>query len=124
MVKIVMIVDDSPDVILSVKHGIEGNYTGYEVVSAESGQQCLEFLENNPIPDIILLDIMMPEMNGWLLQKKLQESIKWRNIPILFLTAIKDSTSKKIGDVSSNGVIEKPFEINDLKLKIDSILIN
>lgn len=124
MVKTVMIVDDNPDVILSVKHGIEGNYTGYEVVSAESGQQCLEFLENNPIPDIILLDIMMPEMNGWLLQKKLQESIKWRNIPILFLTAIKDSTSKKIGDVSSNGVIEKPFEINDLKLKIDSILIN
>jgi len=72
---------------------------------------------------LILLDIMMPEMNGWEVQKKIKDNIKWRTIPIIFLTATTDNTSRKIGSIISEDYIGKPFEIPDLKKRIDKILV-
>jgi len=122
MVKTILVVDDDPGVTHTVKYGLESLDADYKVVCVDSGQKCLKLLENNQIPDIILLDIMMPEMNGWGVQKKLQERIEWRNIPIIFLTATGDPTSKKIGSIISEGFIEKPCKIPDLKQRIDKIL--
>jgi len=122
MVKTILVVDDDPGVTHTVKYGLESLDANYKVVCVDSGQKCLKLLENNQIPDIILLDIMMPEMNGWGVQKKLQERIEWRNIPIIFLTATGDPTSKKIGSIISEGFIEKPCKIPDLKQRIDKIL--
>ena len=122
MVKTILVVDDDPGVTHTVKYGLESLDADYKVVCVDSGQKCLKLLENNQIPDIILLDIMMPEMNGWEVQKKLQERIEWRNIPIIFLTATGDPTSKKIGSIISEGFIEKPCKIPDLKQRIDKIL--
>ena len=122
MVKTILVVDDDPGVTHTVKYGLESLDADYKVVCVDSGQKCLELLENNQIPDIILLDIMMPEMNGWEIQKKLQERIEWKNIPIIFLTATGDPTSKKIGSIISKGFIEKPCKIPDLKQRIDKIL--
>jgi CheY-like chemotaxis protein len=122
MVKTILIVDDDPGVTHTVKYGLESLDTDYKVVCVDRGRKCLELLESKQIPDIILLDIMMPEMNGWEVQKKLQERIEWKNIPIIFLTATGDPTSKKIGSIISEGFIEKPCEISGLKQKIDKIL--
>ena len=60
-----MIVDDNIDVIVSLKYGLEDQTKEYQVIGAESGKQCLEILQLDPIPDIIILDIMMPGMSGW-----------------------------------------------------------
>jgi len=122
MLKTILVVDDDPGVTHTVKYGLESLDADYKVVHVDSGEKCLELLKNNHIPDIILLDIMMPEMNGWEVQKKLQERIEWRNIPIIFLTATGDPTSKKIGSIISEGFIEKPCKIPDLKQRIDKIL--
>jgi CheY-like chemotaxis protein len=122
MAKTILIVDDEPGVTHTVKYGLEGLDDSYKVIAVDSGEKCLEFLENNQIPDLILLDIMMPEMNGWEVQKRLQGNINWKNIPIIFLTATADPTSKKIGEMSSEGFIEKPCKIPELKQKIDEIL--
>ena len=122
MVKTILVVDDDPGVAHTVKYGLESLDADYKVVCVDSGEKCLELLENNQTPDIILLDIMMPEMNGWEVQKKLQERIEWRDIPIIFLTATGDPTSKKIGSIISEGFIEKPCKIPDLKQRIDKIL--
>jgi CheY-like chemotaxis protein len=73
MVKKIMIVDDENGVTYTVKHGLEGLDTGYQVTCVDSGKKCLELLEQNQIPDLILLDIMMPEMTGWEVQKKIKE---------------------------------------------------
>lgn len=77
---------------------------------------------NHNLPDLILLDIMMPGMNGWEVQRRLKENILWRNIPIVFLTAVGDPTSKVIGNITSKDCIEKPFKITDLKRRLDQIL--
>lgn len=125
MKKKIMIVDDDPDIIFTIKDNFENSYGNeYEVICADSGKQCLELLENNRMPDLILLDIMMPEMNGWEVQRRLQKKSEWRNIPVIFLTAVADNTSKKIGSITGKDYIEKPYEIKDLKKRIDKALKN
>jgi two-component system alkaline phosphatase synthesis response regulator PhoP len=122
MKKTIFIVDDDPGVRYTVKTGLESIDEEINVVSLEKGTDFFELLEKKEIPDLILLDIMMPEMNGWEIQRRLRERVEWRRIPIVFLSAIEDRTSKKIGDLTSEDFIEKPFTIPDLKKRIDKIL--
>jgi DNA-binding response OmpR family regulator len=116
-----MIVDDEPDVIFTVKQGLEKLNPNYKVIGVESGKKCLDFLENNQIPDLILLDIMMPDMNGWEVLNRLREKAKWRNIPVVFLTAKTDTLSKTFGITVAIDYIEKPFDIVDVKNRIQKI---
>ena len=121
-IKKIMIVDDLPQITYTVKYGLEKLDSDYNVLRVESGKKCLELLENNQIPDLILLDIMMPDMNGWEVAKKLQEKLEWKKIPIIFLTATEDETSKITGSIIAEDYIGKPFEITELKKKIDTVL--
>jgi len=120
--KKIMTVDDEPDQIYTIKQALESFGDKYEVIGADSGMQCLELLENNQIPDLILLDIMMPEMSGWDVLAKLKEDPEWKKIPIFFLTAKTDDYSKEFGKISAQDYIEKPFKITDLKKRIDKAL--
>jgi two-component system alkaline phosphatase synthesis response regulator PhoP len=65
---------------------------------------------------------MMPETDGWTLFAKLKERKEWSDIPIIFLTAKTDDYSKGFGKISAQDYIEKPFEIKDLKERIDKVL--
>lgn len=122
MKKKIMIVDDDPDIAISVKQGLESLDEGFEVICASSGIGCLEKLKNNHIPDLILLDIMMPGMSGWQLQNRLREDSNWGKIPIVFLTAKTDSFSKTFGKTISHDYIEKPFVIEELSKRIGNVL--
>lgn len=117
-----MIVDDNVDLTYVVKKSLEKMENGYEVTSANRGQDCFELLNEGKVPDLILLDIMMPEMNGWDVFAKLKENAEWRKIPIVFLTAKTDFFSKGLGMIPAHDYIEKPFEIDELKKRIDKIL--
>lgn len=120
MVKKIMIVDDNPDIILSIKSGLEVVAGDYEIIGAESGERCLELLETET-PDLILLDIMMPEMSGWETFDKLKGNASWGKIPVVFLTARTDRVAKNAGGFLGDDYIEKPFEIAELKRRIDEI---
>ncbi len=122
MVKKVMIVDDDPGVIYTVKNGIEGLDKDYEITTVKSGQDCLNLLKDNKIPDLILLDIMMPEMSGWETYNKIKENNIWKNIPVVFLTARTDRIAKDAGGFLGDDYIEKPFKVPELKERIDKIL--
>ena len=122
--KTILIVDDNTDVIISLKSGLEEEPGKYQVIGAHSGHQCFELLKNNQIPDIILLDIMMPEMSGWGVYDKLKEDITWRNIPVMFLTARTDRIARNAGKFLGNDYIEKPFEISDIKSRIEKVLVS
>ena len=120
MVKKIMIVDDNPDIILSIKNGLEDS-AEYKVIGAESGEKCLEILEDE-MPDLILLDIMMPEMSGWETYDTIKENEAWREIPLVFITARTDKIARDAGDFLGEDYIEKPFEIDDIMERIDKIL--
>jgi DNA-binding response OmpR family regulator len=121
MVKKVLVVDDNPDVIFSVKSGLESYDKNYKIIGVESGMKCLEFLKTE-IPDLILMDIMMPEMSGWKTFDKIKENISWKDIPIIFLTARTDRVAKNAGGFLGEDYIEKPFEIKNLIGRIDKVL--
>jgi two-component system response regulator VicR len=120
MVKKIMVVDDNPDIILSIKNGLEYS-AEYKVIGAESGGKCLELLEID-MPDLILLDIMMPELSGWETYDRIKENESWGKIPIVFLTARTDKIARDAGDFLGEDYIEKPFEIDNIMERIDKIL--
>ena len=121
--KKIMLVDDEQDQIFSVKTGFEQEYAKeYEIIPAESGKKCFELLEKNVKPDLILLDIMMPDMDGWEVFDKLKANQSWKNIPIIFLTARSDGLATNAGAMIADDYIEKPIDIKELKTRIDNVL--
>jgi len=122
MVRKIMVVDDDPDIIFTVKEGLELMDDEYEVISAGGGKECLEILQRSSPPDLIVLDIMMPELSGWQVLEYLQEDENWSHIPIIFLSARTDPAAKRGGKLFGKDYIEKPFDIDDLKLRIDQVL--
>jgi len=122
--KKIMVVDDDPDLLHSVKQALEYMDGDYKVTCVSSGIQCLKLLKNNEIPDLILLDIVMPKMSGWDTLKNLQKNSLWKDIPVVFLTARTDDFAKNTGKILAADYITKPFDINDLKRRIDKVLKN
>jgi CheY-like chemotaxis protein len=121
MGKKIIVVDDNPDVILSVKHGLEEIDEDFQIQGVESGEKCLELLETEK-PDLILLDIMMPGMSGWKTFDKIKENEQWKQIPVVFLTARTDRVAKNAGGFLAEDYIEKPFNIEDLHQRIRTVI--
>ena len=119
--KLILVVDDNEDLIYSVKEGLISISKDYDIIGVQSGRKCLELLKRKT-PDLILLDIMMPGMDGWDVCAKIKANKKTEKIPIVFLTAKTDQISKSMGKLASEDYIEKPFDIKDLKKRIDAII--
>ncbi len=119
MSKKIMIVDDEEDIRTSVSQIFE--ISGYEVTKAEDGNDCINKLERET-PDIVILDIMMPGMSGWDVAARIKENPKWNDIPIVFLTAKGDEMSIGMGGLASEEYIVNPFNIAELKEKVERIL--
>lgn len=116
--KKILAVDDEEDILYSLKYGLEKISNEYEIQTAKDGVQCLDILKKE-IPDLILLDLMMPNMSGWKVLETIQENPKWRHIPIFIVTAFKDPEFKKSSEELGITYIEKPFTIDGIKIKID-----
>ena len=120
--KKIMVVDDEEDQLFTIKKTLEYAEKEYEVITLNNGNNCLQYLKNNEKPDLILLDIMMPEMTGWELFDKIKENDDWRDIPVVFLTARTDETAEKAGKFFGEDYIEKPFDAEDLIKRINKII--
>ena len=118
----IMVVDDDPGIRFTVKSCLKECSSNFDVVDVESGFECLDYLKNKYLPDVILLDVMMPKMNGWDVAAEIKRNHNWGKIPIIFLTAVTDSSSKSFGGIVSNDYITKPFDIDNLKQRIEQIL--
>jgi len=116
----ILIVDDNPDLILVLKVRLES--FGYEVAVAEDGVKCLEKVASDK-PDLILLDILMPEMDGFQALKKLKENDKTKDVPVIMLTA-KDKLDDvaKANSLGAADFIVKPFDYRVMVEKIRKML--
>jgi len=119
MKKTLLIVDDSSDVTLTIKSSLDEDNGDYKVVIAESGEECLELLKKNFIPDAILLDIMLPGIDGLETYEKIRGNDKFSKVPVIFLTARTDQFIIEQGKFLGDDFIEKPFEIEDVKIRIE-----
>ena len=121
--KNILYVDDKKDQIFYIKTAYEDLYGNeYKIVPADSGKKCLELLNKEIIPDLILLDIMMPDMNGWEVFDKIKANPKWKNIPTVFLTARTDGFAEETGEFIADDYIKKPIDVKELKIRIDNVL--
>lgn len=119
--KKIMIVDDEPGVLYTVKAGLEAMDDSIEVITMDGGQQCLDHLDETN-PDLIILDLMMPGMSGWVTFDKIRDQKKWEKVPIIFLTARTDDLARKAGDFLAEDFLEKPVDVQVLKDRIESLI--
>ena len=122
--KRIMVVDDEADQVFTIKTALEFSENGeYEVIGASNGEQCFELLQQGQIPDLILLDLMMPGMSGWTVHDRLKKKDSpYNDIPIIFLTGAADEDSKEVGGWFGEDYIEKPFALADLEKRIEKVL--
>ncbi len=116
-----LLVEDNEEILSTLKNILQKQY---HVFTAENGLQALERVEHNDI-DIIISDVMMPEMDGLELSRTLKRDLNTSHIPILLLTA-KNSVEGRIEcyDAGADGYISKPFDMKLLKARISNFLAN
>ncbi|MBE9242461.1 response regulator transcription factor [Synechocystis salina] len=115
-----LLVDDDPNLLLLVKDYLE--YQGYQVTTAGNGREALAALVNM-VPDMIICDIMMPEMDGYAFIEQVRQnpSISW--IPVMFLSAKGQSHNRVKGlNVGADIYMAKPFEPEELAAQVQSCL--
>jgi len=114
--KKVLVIDDENDILLIIKSALHEE--GYDVATANNGYDGLALAEDAS-PDLIILDIMMPEMDGFEVLQQLKENEKTAQIPVVILTGL--SSKDKIREALNKGIdyyIVKPFEYQDLVSKV------
>lgn len=123
----IMVVDDEPDIVTLLRFTLEKD--GHTVTDAPNGQVALQRLgvdppnPETPVPDLMVLDIMMPVMDGYALNVRLQANPKTREIPILVLTA-KGQRMRDLFELAPNvaAYVQKPFDPKMLRELIAGIL--
>lgn len=118
--KKILIVDDEQDIVESLKFVLEtADYTCYCAYNGEDGLKLAKEL----MPDLIILDVMMPKINGYKISRLLKYDKKYQNIPILMITARSQEEDKLIGEeTGADEYITKPFELDTVVEKVNQYL--
>ena len=118
----VLVVDDDDDIRQVVAFTLKTLAVPVDVVQATDGQEAIEMATAQP-PDLVVLDIMMPRLDGFETCAKLRQSMRTTFIPILMLTASADEASRSKGYlVGTDDYMSKPFQPADLKLRVTTLL--
>jgi DNA-binding response OmpR family regulator len=118
----ILVVDDDPYILMSLEFLMKKN--GYEVMVARNGNEALEIL-NSSVPDIVLLDIMMPDVNGYDICKYIKSTKNLKGIKVIFMSAkTRDTDIKKGYDLGAALYIKKPFSTRELVKDIKGLLEN
>ena len=117
---VIMVVDDNPDNLNVVADLLSAHYS---IRAVPSGYRALELLEQNSLPDLILLDVMMPGMDGYQVLKRIKDMPAARDIPIIFLTALDSTRDEEMGlDAGAVDYITKPIRPSILMARVKTHL--
>ena len=120
MKKKVLIVDDEPNIIVPLQFLMEQN--GYEVIVAATGEEAMAALAANQ-PDLILLDIMLPGIDGYQVCQTIRAESRWQDIKIIFISAMGREVDVAKGlALAADAYITKPFAIADVVEKVNRLL--
>jgi DNA-binding response OmpR family regulator len=121
--KKILLVED--DAFVSDIYQTKLGQVGFDVTSAENGVEAIKRLEEN-LPDLILLDIVMPYMDGMEVLKKLKENEKWKNIPVVLLTNLseKEKVEEGVRIGANDYLIKSHFTPSEVVTKVKALLNN
>src|SRR6266478_1062545 len=115
----VLIVDDDPDIQKLVSYNL--GQAGFEVTTAGTGRNALEAVQKHP-PDLIILDLMLPDVDGMEVCRTLRQRDSSRRIPIIMLTARTQEVDRVVGfELGADDYVMKPFSPRELVLRVKSI---
>ncbi len=115
----ILAVDDIPDNLLLVQLALEQE--GHRVVLAHNGETALKYIKQSP-PSLILLDVMMPGMDGYEVTRRIREDTSVPFIPILLVTAREESSLVEGLDAGADEFVRKPFQLDELQARVRSML--
>ena len=119
----ILIVDDNPDVRYSIEDALSSNNKTFQIYQACSGEECLEKLNYLKI-DLVLMDIMMPGLDGVRTVQLIRKTPNFKNVKIAFLTAKSDDTTREIASLGGDLFLTKPIEPKNLLNSIDGLMKN
>lgn len=118
--KKILVVDDEPNIALSLEFLMKK--AGFAVEVARDGREALERLERDP-PDLVLLDVMIPEIDGFELCEHIRSRPEWRHIKVVMLTARGQESERSRGlALGADAYVTKPFSTRDLVERIKAML--
>lgn len=118
--KKILVVDDEADLVKTIQFSLEAE--GYKVLASYNGEDALNQARKEA-PDLILLDIMLPKLDGYKVCRLLKFDEQHKNIPILMLTAKTQEKDKLLGkETGADEYITKPFDIEELMRKVKAYL--
>jgi two-component system alkaline phosphatase synthesis response regulator PhoP len=114
----ILVVDDERDIVDMLKYNLEKE--GYRVLAAPDGKRALEMAMK--LPDLVLLDVMMPELDGWEVARRLRGEKKTSQIPIVFLTARTSEVDEVVGlELGADDYVVKPISLPKLMARIRAV---
>ncbi|MBN1384345.1 MAG: response regulator [Elusimicrobia bacterium] len=120
MAKRILVADDEPDIVIVLKRYLE--LDGYEITVGHDGKNALSKLADGKF-DLLILDVMMPEMNGWEVCKKIKGDPKTKDIPVIILTAKSQNTDALMSfECGADEYVTKPFDYPELSQIIKRLL--
>lgn len=121
MSETILIVDDEQDLVHTLEYNLQRE--GYETRTALRGEDGLEAAGQFPTPSLILLDLMLPDMSGIEICKRLRQNPETARTPIIMLTAKSEEIDRVVGfEVGADDYVSKPFSVRELLLRIRAIL--
>lgn len=116
----IAVVDDEPDIVELIS--IHLKKAGYKTAEFENGSDFFKYLKSNKI-DLVVLDLMLPDSDGFEICKYLKSEIDYSNIPVIMLTARSDETEKILGlELGADDYVTKPFSPRELMARIKAVL--
>jgi DNA-binding response OmpR family regulator len=113
----ILVVDDEPHVLKLVKANLESS--GYKVLTALDGEQAIRMVERE-VPDLVILDIMLPKMDGYAVCRRLRE---FSAVPVIMLTARSAQVDLVHGfEVGADDYLTKPFSVTELLMRVQAVL--
>ncbi len=122
----ILVVDDDPDIIEAITTILE-SVDEYEVHTARDGLQCIEAIKQNP-PDLLILDLLMPRMDGFAVVRELREKPHYGKLPIMILTSVREDASYRRYELETGlamdvqDYIEKPVPPAELLRRVGKLL--
>lgn len=118
--KKILVIDDDPDILSLVSFNLER--AGYETATASDGEQGLEMMRKEA-PDLVVLDVMLPQFSGLEVLKTLKFDSALKRIPVVLLTARGEELDRVLGlELGADDYVPKPFSVRELLLRIQRIL--
>lgn len=118
--KKILLVEDEPEFRLALRMRLEAN--GYNIIEADDGMSGLDAVRQQN-PDLIILDVMLPRMNGFKVARLLKYSAKYKHVPLMMLTVMSQASDRKMGQaVGADAYLTKPYQPQELLDTISTLV--